>query len=422
MNRNSGSFREILALATGVAAFGLAIPAQSQTALTSAESSGIINGPCASTRAIAAAVDFSIVGLSWPNKAAKFEAELPMDLTVEDLKGRIAQSEENIRLYYDDFAGKLDDYQLCLRKNKLAVALSRPPSPAPMGAAPVQYPSPQPTGAAPAPYPSPQPGQQTFVALSPGLTIERRERAYDAVSTALQAALGGDLSGISSGSKLLDRVMASLATSLQSGGGQDLLGANGGLLDSLLGEVRNALGTNLPSNANQLADLALGELKRALNKPRTAPQMPVAAAASAATNLAVGQAGSQRRLNVAGLPGIFAEIGESISLVEMLSNGALFRQKDNNFDIYANGCTNGEACSSVSIQGCFVVDFASLGTVNAWNRDKLYARAYLDSQNRLCIDDVVFAPGSAVDVKYLGLSVEKYRSIIGDLKGNFGSP
>lgn len=125
MNKGNENFLRILMPFAIAAMIFISAPAHAQTALTREESLRIINGPCAQTRAIAAAVDFSVVGLSWPQKAAKFEAELPMDLSVADLKNRIAQSEESIELYYDDYAGKLDDYQLCLRQNKLSVALAR---------------------------------------------------------------------------------------------------------------------------------------------------------------------------------------------------------------------------------------------------------------------------------------------------------
>lgn len=402
-----------------VAAALAATPAQAQTALTSEEASRIINGPCAQTRAIAAAIDFSVVGLSWPKKAANFEAELPADLAIDDLKGRIAQSENSIKYYYDDYAGKLDDYQLCLRQNKLSVALSRSPISAALPA-PIPVPATAPAPVVAMPVSAPQPVQQTFTVLSPGITIERRETAYDAVSAALQTALSGDLSTASSGSKLLDRVMASLTDSLKSGGGLDLLGANSGLLETLLGEVRSALGTNLPSSANQLADLALGELKRALNKPRINPQASVVAAAM--SNPIASQSGSrQRNLSATALPAIFLEFGETVNLVETPS-GVQFTEKNNHFFVYLNGCTQGARCTSVYVGACFEVDFASLGKVNAWNRDKLNARAFVDSRNRLCVDDVVYALDGVIDVKYLGLSVAKFRVVTGDLNGNFNTP
>jgi hypothetical protein len=221
----------------------------------------------------------------------------------------------------------------------------------------------------------------TFTVMPTGLTIEKREKAYDAVAGTLLAAITGDPSTIGTGSKLLDRVIASLTGSLRAGGGQDLIGGNGGLLDVLLGEVRSALGTNLPSNTNQLVDLAMGELKRALTKPRAVATEPVVAATAATTS--AGQFARQP-VNVATIEAALAIFSISINATHRQDRGILLETGD--MFVSLLGCTDDSSCKTVQMKKCGVNENISLSKVNLWNAEHIYPRLSMSEGTILCRD------------------------------------
>lgn len=222
-------------------------------------------------------------------------------------------------------------------------------------------------------------GDQSQPVMPIGLSAERKEKAFDAVSGALMAALNGDAATINTGSRRLDRLIEALSNSLRSGDGADLLGSNGGLLDTVLGEVRSALGPNLPANANQLADLALGELKRALAKPR--PITPPAAVGTAATGTGNGQP-SMIGINLDALRTAITDAGYPMEIRVMGDNTRyLFGSR---FDVYLYNCT-GNDCKTIQLISCNANPNASLTKINELNRDKLYGSRYLSSNGSACI-------------------------------------
>jgi hypothetical protein len=224
----------------------------------------------------------------------------------------------------------------------------------------------------------------SFTVLPTGLTIEKREQAYDAVAGTLLAAISGDPSTIGTGSKLVDRVIASLTGALRAGGGQDLIGSNGGFLDTILGEVRSALGSNLPSNTNQLVDLAMGELKRALSKPRT---KPVAIAQTSSPQTASGSGQSERlAINATAMIEAFA-VTNHVMTAKTTTEGSLYLNGPS-FNAFFYHCEPGGSCKRMQLSVCVSGDYASLGKVNEWNADKIDGRAYM-SGNKLCVDSLV---------------------------------
>jgi TonB family protein len=115
---NSMNSRAIAFFAAFIAIF-CSSPLIAQTALNPSQISQIVNGPCAETRQIAQ-TQMAQLGVGWDKLGPKVEEDLPKDLTVAEVEALLAKTRENIRLYYDDFAGKVDDYRVCLYINKLS--------------------------------------------------------------------------------------------------------------------------------------------------------------------------------------------------------------------------------------------------------------------------------------------------------------
>ena len=89
-----------------------------------------------------------------------------------------------------------------------------------------------------------------------------------------------------------------------------------------------------------------------------------------------------------------------------------------NFDVYFYACT-GERCTSIQFAaGWTPLAKATPDTVNAWNRDKRFLKAYLDKSNNLWGEydfDLTDAP-----YPQLHDALARFDSQVVDFKANFG--
>ena len=265
----------------------------------------------------------------------------------------------------------------------------------------------------PAPVAPPVAATGNFTILPPTLTAERKGVAFDTVAISLLGALDGNLAAIGTGSNMVDKIIQTLAGSLRSGQGAELIGSNTALIDVLMGEVRSALGTNLPSSANQLADLAMGELKRALIKPRTQTQLALDAAP--ATPVMASTTGSGTFLtSVDNVIAAFARANEPVIFVETKSDGVVVLQHANNNQFTANlyFCTDATGCGAIQLVACYSSHKATIADTEKWNVTWVFSRAFIDNRNRLCIDMVQNTAGRQMDEATFKDIVSLYRAIL----------
>jgi hypothetical protein len=84
----------------------------------------------------------------------------------------------------------------------------------------------------------------------------------------------------------------------------------------------------------------------------------------------------------------FARINEPMAIDPAVAGGTTFRHAKNEYSLYLAGCSQQGGCKTLQVQACYDMPNVNLAKANAWNRERQFARAFLDSTGRLCLDIV----------------------------------
>lgn len=124
----------------------------------------------------------------------------------------------------------------------------------------------------------------------------------------------------------------------------------------------------------------------------------------------------------ANMKAAFARIGEPMAVDPSVAGGTSFRHEKNEYNFYLSLCSQDGGCKAFHAQACYDMPDANLTKVNAWNRDRLYARAMIDRSGRLCLDMIHQMPNEKIDDAALAEILRLFRDIRAEAPDFFNKP
>jgi hypothetical protein len=270
--------------------------------------------------------------------------------------------------------------------------VTRPYFPLP-GATPVARTAPAqtvPVTAAPAPAPAARaPATYTTVGGVPAGPLPTfaigQENALATVADGLLAMLGGsDGLGFANGEASIDTVIASLRTTLGLNANAALDG-KAELMNLVLGEVRKALaGANPASTNGQVAQLVMGTVRQAIATGNKPPPAPAPASTPA----------GGRQVSASDVDSVIAYLaskGDSVTRSTDSVGDPMLTEASNRYFVYFYNCGDAhDRCDAIQLSSCYSnFPQASIGKLNALNRDNLWVKAYLDANGRVCLSQAM---------------------------------
>jgi Putative bacterial sensory transduction regulator len=126
--------------------------------------------------------------------------------------------------------------------------------------------------------------------------------------------------------------------------------------------------------------------------------------------------------NSSNMTAAFARINEPMAVDTTVQDGTAFRHEKNEYNFYLSSCAKDGGCKAFQARACYDMPNANLTKVNAWNRDRLYARAMIDSTGRLCMDMVHQMPNEKIDDASLAEILKLFLDIRASVPDFFNKP
>ena len=140
---------------------------------------------------------------------------------------------------------------------------------------------------------------------------------------------------------------------------------------------------------------------------------PALAAFAVALSISAPAAAQDARyvVDAKSMAGAFTRIGEPMVADTPNELGPVFRHDKGEYFLTLAHCAGGTGCKTIQLRACYEYPNANVAKANAWNRDKMFARAAMDANGRLCVDMVYLALDGKIDDVTLAGVLQMYREV-----------
>jgi hypothetical protein len=270
----------------------------------------------------------------------------------------------------------------------------------------------------------PPPVMAPPVGTGTGSSGSRTTEVLKLVSNGLIEAIGsGGSSAFGNKQDMISGVLSSLASALGQSGSP--LAGDPGLADAILGVVAGKLSrAEAGQSTGQIIDLVNGVVSQMLQQGTAgSPTLDVAPAPFTAGTAAPAAPGTQDliQLDAASLTRAFSRLGETIAPDGGAGEYLFFKEAGNYYSAQLH-CPAGGPCDAIILRACYSYPNASIGRANAYNKEKLFLRAYISDSGNLCLDEVIHGQGGTVPFSNFERAFAEFESAIGQAKARFDAP